>query len=157
VGDITSAPTFLPNQLPIPFGAGNVGEALVVKSATTLGWGPGGGGGVPGRYTATLSGATSELAPSGFPGTDTGSRIIVTCTANSLVQTLTAGNDGQLVFIWNATTAAAGFNIELENDGTGAGAVFLVPGGSGAYAVIPPQSGQMFVYDATLAAYLIAY
>lgn len=147
-------PVFIPFQGPIYFTAANIGQVLTVISASKLGFAAGGGGGgLTGRYTAALAGATSELAPSGFPGSDTGSRIIVTCTANSLVQTLTAGNDGQQVLLWNNTTTAAGFNLELAQNGSGAGAVFLMPGNPD---FIPPQSGAMIVYDATLAAWLLA-
>lgn len=154
MGAIQYPPVFIPFQGPIYFDAGDIGKVLGVISASELGWvtGGGGGGGLTGRYTATLTGATSELAPSGFPGTDTGSRIIITCTADSLVQTMTAGNDGQLVLLWNNTSVGDGFNLELAGSGTGAGAPFLINSGPG---FIPAQSGLMVCYDVTLAAWLI--
>lgn len=155
MGGIFFPPTFapLPAPLPIPWSAASVGSVLTKVSSIELAFESGGGGGLPARYTATLSGATSELAPSGFPASgEMGARIIVTCTATSLVQTIAAGNDGEMLFLWNQTSVTDGYLLELENEGSGSGAIILMPASS---AIIPPQSGVFLIYDATLASWLL--
>lgn len=149
MGSITRPPTFLPTQPPIPFSAANVGEVLTVLSATTLGFAAGsGGGGLPARYVVALSGGTIDLNPgSGWPNSDTGARLIVNPSASTGINTLVAGNDGEMVLLWNNAALGSGFYVTLNNLTAGAYAEFTL---SGTALVIPPQGRSLLVYDATL-------
>lgn len=158
MGALISPPQFITPQPPIPFTAANIGQALIVQSATKLGFGAvsGGGGLLAARYAVTVAtGTIDNLDPgSGWPNTDEGFRLILNPSTGAVTLTgLKAGNDGELGLIWN-NAAIGGNTIQLNNLDSGSSAAnqFTLAGSA---LMLPPQSGTLATYDATLALWLL--
>jgi hypothetical protein len=153
MGNITQAPTFLPVNYLVELGA--VGSVLTVQAGgakVAFAAPAASGGGLPGRYTvAQAAGTYNNVTPgAGWPNSDTGARLIATPTGNVIWTGLVAGNDGEMVFLWNNS---ATYSITLNNNSgsSSAGNQFLI---SGTSLFIPPIAGAWLVYDATLAYWL---
>lgn len=156
---IIANPTFIPVQPPISLIGKATGDVLQITAPNVAQFAPasgGGGGGLPARYAVAAAGGTvNNLNPgSGWPNSDSGARLIITPSATTTYTGLIAGNDGELIFTWNNAAQGSGFNLQFDfqNVGSTAANQFTL---SGSMLIIPPQSGSIFVYDATIAFWLI--